>query len=166
VSYTWEQTGGSISINLNGVNTPTPSFTVPKLEEEDDTTFEFTLTVIDDEGAKDKDKAQVKVDAPLSQPQLLSPVGHQQLLSDEQQKRQVEHEKEEDERPDEIEDERDLGEDERDLGEDERDLGEEQRPDEIEDEREEDENNDVTDIGLLPPSPHIIQVPDIMDLFS
>src|SRR5215207_6703453 len=53
VSYTWEQTGGSTSINLNGVNTPNPSFTVPKLEqeEEEETTFEFTLTVIDDEGA-------------------------------------------------------------------------------------------------------------------
>ncbi|HKG89827.1 MAG TPA: hypothetical protein VKA95_16025, partial [Nitrososphaeraceae archaeon] len=135
----------------NGVNTPTPSFTVPKLEEEDDTTFEFTLTVIDDEGAEDKDKAQVKVDAPLSQPQLLSPVEQQQLLSDEQQNRQVQHEKEEEE----VDEERDLGDEEVD---EERDLGDE--------EREEDENNDVTDIGLPPPSSHIIQVPDIIDLFS
>jgi hypothetical protein len=138
VSYSWEQTGGSTSINLNGVNTPNPSFTVPKLEqeeEEEDTTFEFTLTVIDDEGAEAKDKTEVKVEAPVSEPQLLSPVEQQQSLSaDEQQKKQVQHEKE--------------------------------AEDEEEEQEEEDENNGVADILPMPPSSDVIRIPDVIDLFS
>ncbi|HEU4824212.1 MAG TPA: PKD domain-containing protein [Nitrososphaeraceae archaeon] len=90
VSYTWEQTGASTTINLNGVNTPTPSFAVPELEE--DTTFEFTLTVIDDEGAEDKDKTEVKVEAQPSQAQQLSPTRQQQSLSEEQQNKQAQYE--------------------------------------------------------------------------
>jgi PKD domain len=144
VSYTWEQTGGSTSINLNGVNTPKPTFTVPKLgeKEEEHTTFEFTLTVIDDEGAEDRDKTEVKVEAPVSEPQLLSPVEQQQSLPDEQQKKQVQHEKEAE---DEVEEE----------GE-----GEE------EEEEEEDENNGVADILPMPPSYDVIRIPDVIDLFS
>src|SRR5215207_2129423 len=137
VSYSWEQTGGSTSINLNGVNTPNPSFTVPKLEqeEEEETTFEFTLTVIDDEGAEAKDKTEVKVEAPVSEPQLLSPVEQQQSLSaDEQQKKQVQHEKE--------------------------------AEDEEEEEEEEDENNGIADILPMPPSSDVIRIPDVIDLFS
>ena len=140
VSYSWEQTGGSTSINLNGVNTPNPSFTVPKLgeKEEDHTTFEFTLTVIDDEGAEDRDKTEVKVEAPVSEPQLLSPVEQQQSLPDEQQKKQVQHEKEAE---DEVEEEE-------------------------EEEEEEDENNGVADILPMPPSYDVIRIPDVIDLFS
>jgi hypothetical protein len=99
VSYSWEQTGGSTSINLNGVNTPTPSFAVPELEE--DTTFEFTLTVIDDEGAEDKDKTEVKVEAQPSQPQQLSPIRQQQSLSEEQQNKQAQYEGKDEGRKDE-----------------------------------------------------------------
>jgi hypothetical protein len=99
VSYTWEQTGGSTSINLNGVNTPTPSFAVPELEE--DTTFEFTLTVIDDEGAEDKDKIEVKVEAQPSQLQQLSPIRQQQSLSEEQQNKHAQYEEEEEAEEDE-----------------------------------------------------------------
>jgi hypothetical protein len=99
VSYTWEQTGASTSINLNGVNTPTPSFAVPELEE--DTTFEFTLTVIDDEGAEDKDKTEVKVEAQPSQPQQLSPIRQQQSLSEEQQNKQAQYEGKDEGRKDE-----------------------------------------------------------------
>jgi hypothetical protein len=90
VSYTWEQTGASTTINLNGVDTPTPSFAVPELEE--DTTFEFTLTVIDDEGSEDKDKTEVKVEVQPSQAQQLSPIRQQQSLSEEQQNKQAQYE--------------------------------------------------------------------------
>jgi PKD domain len=151
VSYTWEQTGASTSINLNGVNTPTPSFTVPELEE--DTTFEFTLTVIDDEGAEDKDKTEVKVEAQPSQPQQLSPIRQQQSLSEEQQNKQAQYEGEDEGGEDEG------GEDE--GGEDE--GGEDEGG---EDEGGEDENNHATDIWLPPPSSHIIRIPDIIDIFS
>jgi PKD domain len=99
VSYTWEQTGASTSINLNGVNTPTPSFAVPELEE--DTTFEFTLTVIDDEGAEDKDETEVKVEAQPSQLQQLSTIRQQQSLSEEQQNKQGQYKGEDEEGVDE-----------------------------------------------------------------
>lgn len=66
VSYDWEQTGGSTSVGLNDANSATPSFTVPNIDE--DTTFEFTLTVTDNEGATKEDKVQVDVEAPPPTP--------------------------------------------------------------------------------------------------
>jgi hypothetical protein len=66
VSYNWEQTGGSPSVGLNDANSATPSFTVPTIDE--DTTFEFTLTVTDNEGATEQDEVQVDVEAPSPPP--------------------------------------------------------------------------------------------------
>jgi hypothetical protein len=66
VSYDWEQTGGSPSVGLNDASSATPSFTVPTIDE--DTTFEFTLTVTDNEGATEEDKVQVDVEAPSPPP--------------------------------------------------------------------------------------------------
>jgi hypothetical protein len=62
VSYNWEQKGGSPSVGLNGANSATPSFTAPSVEE--NTTFDFTLTVADDEGATEEDVVEVEVEAP------------------------------------------------------------------------------------------------------
>jgi hypothetical protein len=62
VSYNWEQTDGLPSVNLNDTDKATPWFTVPNLEE--DTTFEFTLTVTDNEGAEDEDIVEVEIEAP------------------------------------------------------------------------------------------------------
>jgi PKD domain len=67
ILYKWEQTDGP-SVGLQGSNQPVVSFSVPKVEE--DTTFEFTLTVTDDEGAESEDGAEVQVDAPSPQPQI------------------------------------------------------------------------------------------------
>ena len=66
-SYSWEQTGSSTSVDLDNAKTATSSFVVPNIE--DDTTFEFTLTVTDDEGAEDEDTVKVEVEAPPD-PQL------------------------------------------------------------------------------------------------
>jgi hypothetical protein len=66
-SYSWEQTGSSTSVDLDNAKTVTSSFVVPNIE--DDTTFEFTLTVTDDEGAEDEDTIEVEVEAP-PEPQL------------------------------------------------------------------------------------------------
>jgi hypothetical protein len=65
-SYKWEQEDGP-SVSLQGSNQPIASFSVPNVEE--DTTFEFTLTVTDDEGAESEDGVEVQVDAP-PQPQI------------------------------------------------------------------------------------------------
>jgi hypothetical protein len=65
-SYKWEQEDGP-SVSLQGSNQPIASFSVPRVEE--DTTFEFTLTVTDDEGAESEDGVEVQVDAP-PQPQI------------------------------------------------------------------------------------------------
>jgi PKD domain len=67
ILYKWEQTDGP-SVGLQGSNQPVVSFSVPKVEE--DTTFEFTLTVTDDEGAESEDGAEVQVDAPSPQPPI------------------------------------------------------------------------------------------------
>ena len=61
VSYNWEQTGGSPSVDLNVASSATPSFTVPVIDE--DTTFEFTLAVTDNEGATEEDEVQVEVES-------------------------------------------------------------------------------------------------------
>src|ERR687898_929835 len=66
-SYSWEQTDSSTSVDLDNAKTATSSFVVPNIE--DDTTFEFTLTVTDDEGAEDEDTVKVEVEAPPD-PQL------------------------------------------------------------------------------------------------
>jgi hypothetical protein len=68
ISYKWEQTDGP-SVGLQGSNQPVASFSVPSVE--DDTTFEFSLTVTDDEGAENEDGVEVQVDAPPPpQPQI------------------------------------------------------------------------------------------------
>jgi len=64
--YKWEQTDGP-SVSLQGSNQPVASFSVPKIEEE--TTFGFTLTVTDNEGAESDDGAKVQVETPSPQPQ-------------------------------------------------------------------------------------------------
>ena len=66
VDYNWEQTSGSHHTSLNGANSATASFTAPAVE--DDTTFEFTLTVTDDEGAAAEDTVEVEVEAPSPPP--------------------------------------------------------------------------------------------------
>jgi hypothetical protein len=66
ISYRWEQAEGP-SVSLQGSNQPIASFSVPAVEE--DTSFEFTLGVTDDEGAEDEDSMEVQVNAP-PQPQL------------------------------------------------------------------------------------------------
>jgi hypothetical protein len=65
-SYKWKQTSGSPSVELNNADTATASFTAPRVEK--DTTFQFILTVTDNEGAKDKDTVKVKVKAPKLTP--------------------------------------------------------------------------------------------------
>jgi PKD domain len=67
VSYNWEQTDGNPSVSINDADKATSWFTVPNVEE--DTTFEFTLTVMDNEGALDEDKVEVEVEVP-PKPQL------------------------------------------------------------------------------------------------
>jgi hypothetical protein len=59
VSYNWKQTDGTPSVSVNDADKSTPWFTVPNVEE--DTTFEFTLKVIDDEGAEDDSSMKVEV---------------------------------------------------------------------------------------------------------
>src|ERR671913_1695584 len=66
VDYNWEQTSGSHHTSLYGANSATASFTAPAVE--DDTTFEFTLTVTDDEGAAAEDTVEVEVEAPSPPP--------------------------------------------------------------------------------------------------
>ena len=71
VAYHWEQTSGSHHTSLNSANSATASFTAPAVE--DDTTFEFTLTVTDDEGAAAEDTVEVEVEAPSPPPPPPSP---------------------------------------------------------------------------------------------
>jgi K319L-like, PKD domain len=76
VSYKWDQIGGGVNVELQNPDQPVTTFTVPLVQK--DTTFEFALTVTDDEGAKDQDKVKVQVNAPLS----LSPIKNlEQALS-------------------------------------------------------------------------------------
>jgi PKD domain len=60
VSYNWEQTTGSPTVDLDDASSATPSFIVPIIDE--DTTFGFTLTVTDNEGAADENKVEVEVE--------------------------------------------------------------------------------------------------------
>jgi hypothetical protein len=82
VSYNWKQTDGNPPVNLNDADKATPWFTVPNLEE--DTTFEFTLTVTDNEGAEDDDKVEVEIEAP-PKPQLPDGSGEIEPISQLQQ---------------------------------------------------------------------------------
>jgi hypothetical protein len=82
VSYNWEQTDGNPPVSVNDADKSTPWFTVPNLEE--DTTFEFTLTVTDNEGAVDEDKVEVEVEAP-PKPQFPDGSGEIELISQLQQ---------------------------------------------------------------------------------
>ena len=67
ISYIWEASSGSGNddddyyddIYLQGTNRPIVKFAVPFVQE--DTTFEFTLNVIDDEGAEDDSSMKVEV---------------------------------------------------------------------------------------------------------
>lgn len=61
VSYKWEQTDGP-GVSLQGFNQPVVGFSVPTVEE--DTAFEFTLTVTDNEGAVGEDSIEIHVEAP------------------------------------------------------------------------------------------------------
>jgi PKD domain len=61
VSYNWEQTTGSPTVDLDDASSATPSFIAPIIDE--DTTFGFTLTVTDNEGAADENKVEVEVEA-------------------------------------------------------------------------------------------------------
>ena len=71
VSYKWVQTGGP-SVSLQGFNQPVVGFSVPTVEE--DTAFEFILTVTDNEGAEDEDSIEIHVEAP-PRPQLPDETG-------------------------------------------------------------------------------------------
>src|SRR5215208_17186 len=83
VSYNWEQTDGNPSVSINDADKDTPWFTVPNVEE--DTTFEFTLTVTDNEGAVDDDKVEVEAEAPAPKPQLHDESGKIEPISQLQQ---------------------------------------------------------------------------------
>jgi PKD domain len=134
VSYDWEQTGGSPSVGLNDASSATPSFTVPTIDE--DTAFEFTLTVTDNEGATEEDKVQVDVEAPSPPP---PPPSADDDLSEES---------EEDDQSsplDEIEAEED----------------EETEEEDEEEEEEEDEEGDGTDLF----NSALRQFPEMRDLF-
>jgi hypothetical protein len=71
MSYKWVQTGGP-SVSLQGFNQPVVGFSVPTVEE--DTAFEFILTVADNEGAEDEDSIEIHVEAP-PRPQLPDKTG-------------------------------------------------------------------------------------------
>ena len=69
-SYKWKQTSGSPSVELNSADTAISSFIAPRVQK--DTTFEFTLTVTDNEGAKSQDTVKVKVKAPPLPPTTIT----------------------------------------------------------------------------------------------
>jgi hypothetical protein len=74
ISYLWksgEDNDGVAGLSLQNVNQPLAVLSVPLVQ--DDTTFEFTLTVIDDEGASAEDTVEVKVEAPSPPPPQPSP---------------------------------------------------------------------------------------------
>jgi hypothetical protein len=83
VSYNWEQTTGSPSVDLNDASSAAPSFIVPIIDE--DTTFGFTLTVTDDEGAADESEVEVEVEArsPTPSPTSSEPGEAEEDQSDE-----------------------------------------------------------------------------------
>jgi large repetitive protein len=70
ISYIWEQTDGP-PVSLQGSNQPVASFSIPSVEE--DSTFEFALTVTDNEDAQDTDSVEVEVEAPPPPPPSSEP---------------------------------------------------------------------------------------------
>ncbi|HKG31117.1 MAG TPA: PKD domain-containing protein, partial [Nitrososphaeraceae archaeon] len=69
ISYLWrsgEDNDGVAGLSLQNANQPVAVFSVPLVQ--DDTTFEFTLTVTDDEGAAAEDTVEVEVEAPTPPP--------------------------------------------------------------------------------------------------
>ena len=69
ISYLWksgEDNDGGAGLSLQNANQPLAVLSVPLVQ--DDTTFEFTLTVIDDEGASAEDTVEVEVGAPSPPP--------------------------------------------------------------------------------------------------
>ena len=74
ISYLWksgEDNDGGAGLSLQNANQPLAVLSVPLVQ--DDTTFEFTLTVIDDEGASAEDTVEVEVEAPSPPPPTPSP---------------------------------------------------------------------------------------------
>ncbi|HJR47100.1 MAG TPA: PKD domain-containing protein, partial [Nitrososphaeraceae archaeon] len=74
ISYLWksgEDNDGGAGLSLQNANQPVAVLSVPIVQ--DDTTFEFTLTVIDDEGASAEDTVEVEVEAPSPPPPTPSP---------------------------------------------------------------------------------------------
>jgi hypothetical protein len=140
VSYDWEQTG-SPSVGLNDASSATPSFTVPTIDE--DTAFEFTLTVTDNEGATEEDKVQVDVEAPSPPPPPPPPPSADDDLSEES---------EEDDRSNQLSASP--------IDENEEEGDEE--AEEEDEEEEEDENEEGDDTGLF--SPALRQFPEMRDL--
>src|ERR687898_173742 len=69
ISYLWksgEDNDGGAGLSLQNANQPLAVLSVPLVQ--DDTTFEFTLTVIDDEGASAEDTVEVEVEVPSPPP--------------------------------------------------------------------------------------------------
>src|ERR671911_135738 len=69
ISYLWksgEDNDGGAGLTLQNANQPVAVLSVPLVQ--DDTTFEFTLTVTDDEGAAAEDTVEVEVEAPSPPP--------------------------------------------------------------------------------------------------
>jgi hypothetical protein len=68
ISYLWksEDDDGVAGLSLQNANQPVAVLSVPIVQ--DDTTFEFTLTVTDDEGAAAEDTVEVEVEAPSPPP--------------------------------------------------------------------------------------------------
>jgi hypothetical protein len=69
ISYLWksgEDNDGIAGLSLRNANQPVAVLSVPLVQ--DDTTFEFTLTVTDDEGAAAEDTVEVEVEAHLLHP--------------------------------------------------------------------------------------------------
>ena len=71
ISYLWKSGEDNDGVSLQNANQPVAVLSVPLVQ--DDTTFEFTLTVTDDEGAAAEDTVEVEVEAPSPPPPPPSP---------------------------------------------------------------------------------------------
>jgi hypothetical protein len=160
VSYNWEQTTGSPSVDLNDASSAAPSFIVPIIDE--DTTFGFTLTVTDDEGAADESEVEVEVEAhsPTPSPTSSEPGEAEEDQSDEAEEDQSD-EAEEDQSDEAEEDQSDelfaSPSDEK----EENDWAEEEGEEEQVEEEEVEEEEVDTDSSST-----ILPIPEIKDFFS
>lgn len=68
LTYSWEQTGGSIPLALSGATTASPTFTAPQVNK--DTLFTFTLAVSDGKGGTATDSVDVIVKAVVTAPEV------------------------------------------------------------------------------------------------